>query len=60
MVSPPYADRRQRFLDELDLRRGCRVRVFPKGTPLQSTTTIHFVPLPRLVFPTPSPPFSLQ
>ena len=27
-------------------------RWFPKGIPLPSTTTIHFVPLPRLVFPT--------
>jgi hypothetical protein len=27
MVSPPYADRRERFLDELDLGRGGRVKV---------------------------------
>jgi len=29
----------------------------PKGTPEPSTTTIHFVPLPRLVSPTPKPLF---
>jgi len=29
----------------------------PRGTPLPSTTTIHFVPLPRLVLPTHSPLF---
>ena len=28
-------------------------RSSPRGTPAPSTTTIHFVPLPRLVFPTP-------
>src|SRR5439155_1663122 len=32
-------------------------RCFPKGRPWPSTTTIHFVPLPRLVFPTPAPIF---
>jgi hypothetical protein len=31
---------------------------FPRGTPWPSTTTIHFVPLPRLVFPTHAPLFS--
>jgi hypothetical protein len=30
----------------------------PKGIPRPSTTTIHFVPLPRLVFPTSAPLFS--
>jgi hypothetical protein len=30
---------------------------FPKGTPWPSTTTIHFVPLPRFVFPTQAPLF---
>src|SRR5512143_3027290 len=30
----------------------------PIGTPWPSTTTIHFVPLPRLVLPTNSPLFS--
>jgi len=30
----------------------------PSGTPSPSTNTIHFVPLPRLVLPTASPPFS--
>jgi len=29
----------------------------PKGTPAPSTTTIHFVPFPRLVLPMPSPLF---
>src|ERR1035441_9762284 len=29
----------------------------PKGIPEPSTTTIHFVPFPRLVFPTPEPLF---
>jgi len=29
----------------------------PKGMPWPSTSTIHFVPFPRLVFPTASPPF---
>src|SRR5579863_3434162 len=53
-----YADRRQRRLREFDLRRGCRTRWSPRGTPVPSTTTIHFVPLPRLVFPTPQPLFS--
>lgn len=37
--------------------RGCEVIVLPKGTPLPSTTTIHFDPLPLLVFPTPRPLF---
>ena len=32
-------------------------RCFPIGIPSPSTTTIHFVPLPRLVFPTHSPLF---
>lgn len=32
-------------------------RWFPRGIPSPSTTTIHFVPLPRLVFPTHSPLF---
>ncbi len=30
----------------------------PRGTPAPSTTTILFVPLPRLVFPTPAPFFA--
>jgi len=30
---------------------------FPKGIPWPSTTTIHFVPLPRFVFPTQAPLF---
>src|SRR5579883_2989915 len=30
----------------------------PSGRPSPSTSTIHFVPLPRLVFPTAEPPFS--
>ena len=30
----------------------------PNGTPSPSPSTIHFVPLPRLVLPTASPPFS--
>jgi hypothetical protein len=30
----------------------------PSGRPSLSTSTIHFVPLPRLVLPTASPPFS--
>jgi hypothetical protein len=30
----------------------------PSGMPWPSTTTIYFVPLPRLVGPTPAPPFS--
>jgi len=33
-------------------------RWFPRGTPWPSTTTIHFVPLPRLVGPTQAPLFS--
>ena len=32
---------------------------FPKGIPWPSATTIHFVPFPRLVFPTQSPLFWL-
>ena len=31
----------------------------PSGRPSPSTSTIHLVPLPRLVFPTAAPPFSL-
>src|SRR5258707_11321297 len=31
----------------------------PSGRPWPSTSTIHFVPLPRVVFPTAAPPFSL-
>jgi hypothetical protein len=30
---------------------------FPTGTPWPSTTTIHFAPLPRVVFPTQAPCF---
>jgi len=30
---------------------------FPRGIPWPSTTTIHFVPLPRLVLPTHAPLF---
>ena len=33
------------------------VMVLPRGTPSPSTTTIHFEPLPRLVFPTSRPLF---
>jgi hypothetical protein len=33
-------------------------RCAPSGVPAPSTTTIHLVPLPRLVFPTAAPPFS--
>lgn len=33
------------------------VTVLPRGTPSPSTTTIHFEPLPRLVFPTSRPLF---
>lgn len=33
------------------------VTVLPRGTPSPSTTTIHFEPLPRLVFPTSGPLF---
>jgi len=33
------------------------VMEIPKGTPLLSATTMHFEPLPRLVFPTSGPPF---
>ena len=29
----------------------------PRGTPLPSATTMHFEPLPRLVFPMSGPPF---
>ena len=32
----------------------------PSGRPSPSTSTIHFVPLPRLVLPTAEPPFSLE
>jgi hypothetical protein len=32
----------------------------PIGTPWPSTTTMHFVPFPRRVFPTAWPPFSLS
>ena len=58
MVTPPYADGRERRLREPDFRRGGRVKWSPKGRPWPSTTTSHFVPLPRLVFPTPQPLFS--
>ncbi len=40
VLPPAYADRR-----EPALRSGYRVRVIPRGIPLPSTTTIHFVPL---------------
>src|SRR5690606_2951826 len=33
------------------------VMVLPRGTPSPSTTTIHFEPFPRLVFPTSGPLF---
>lgn len=33
------------------------VTMLPRGTPSPSTTTIHFEPLPRLVFPTSGPLF---
>src|SRR6516162_7076684 len=56
VMAASYPDRRERRLREFDFRQGCRV--FPRGRPRPSTTTIHFVPLPRLVFPTPQPLFS--
>ena len=55
-----HSNRTQRFLDESDFRWGRRVQVVSQSPPEAgwlSTTTIHFVPLPRLVFPTPSPLF---
>ena len=42
--------------DEVDAASGQRT---PSGRPPPSTSTIHFVPLPRLVLPTASPPFWL-
>src|SRR5690606_30573472 len=36
------------------------VMVLPRGTPSPSTTTIHFEPFPRLVFPTSRPLFLLR
>src|SRR5881628_1470698 len=55
--SAAYADRRERCFREPRFVRGCRTKVLLKGRPWPSTTTIHFVPLPRLVFPTPAPLF---
>jgi hypothetical protein len=49
VMTPPYPDGRERRFRKPDVRRGCRVKESPKGTPRPSTTTIHFVPLPRLV-----------
>jgi len=40
--------------DEVDAASGQRT---PSGRPPPSTSTIHFVPLPRLVLPTAEPPF---
>lgn len=50
-------DRGERLLGEFDFRRGGRVQVLSQRNTAPSTTTIHFVPLPRLVLPTLSPPF---
>jgi hypothetical protein len=49
---------RHRFWPVTGTRLYVRVTITSRrGTPRPSTTTIHFVPLPRLVFPTPQPPF---
>src|ERR1700681_1702080 len=59
-MTPSYLDRRERRLGEFDFRRNAEQRWSLRGTPRPSTTTIHFVPLPRLVFPTPQPLFSRE
>ena len=59
-MSPGHVDRRERFFREPDLVRGWRVKLLSQRNTSPSTTTIHFVPLPRLVFPTLEPLFSLE
>src|SRR5262249_37504167 len=49
----------QRPLQQGHLRLLAESRWHASGTPSPSTTTIHLVPLPRLVFPTPAPPCML-
>src|SRR5579859_338961 len=57
-MPPAHADRRERFFREPNFVGGRRVKLLSRGIPWPSTTTIHFVPLPRLVFPTFEPLFS--
>lgn len=55
----PDDDGVARRFQESDLRRGdAASRDAPNGVPAPSATTIHVVPLPRLVGPTLGPPFS--
>jgi hypothetical protein len=59
--SPPRSWHRnglQRRLEQLHFGRGRRFQEVPRGIPWPSTTTIHFVPLPRFVFRTPAHLFS--
>jgi hypothetical protein len=45
------------LLKEGDLRWGGRLQVCSQRSTRAIDRTIHFVPLPRLVFPTLAPPF---
>lgn len=57
-TGPWHLDSTQGFFGEDDFRRrGTLKSRLPKGIPWPSATTIHFVPLPRLVLPTQSPLF---
>ena len=60
VLTPPYPDGRERGFREPDFRRRCRVPVVSQGTPRTSTTTMHFVLLPRLVSTTRQPLFSRE
>src|SRR2546421_130503 len=58
MVTPPYADGRERRLREPDFRRGCRVKVVSQRKTLAVDHHHPLRPLAPLGFPTPQPLFS--
>jgi hypothetical protein len=58
LAGPANRDRVEGLFEERDLRRGRRVQgLLPAEVPVPSTSTIHCVPLPRVVLPTLAPLF---
>jgi len=56
-MTPPHADRRERFLNELDFRRGCRVKVVSQRNTLAVDHHHPLRPLTPLGFSDSSAPF---
>jgi len=56
-MAPPHADRRERFLDERDFRRGCRVKVVSQRNTLAVDHHHPLRPLTPLGFPDSVAPF---